>query len=28
MDKPHGLRECIILDDDGYAWVPGKAIKS
>jgi hypothetical protein len=27
MDKPHGLRECIILDDDGYAWVPGIAIK-
>ena len=26
MDKPHGLRECIILDDDGYAWVPGMAI--
>jgi catechol 2,3-dioxygenase-like lactoylglutathione lyase family enzyme len=23
MDKPHGLRECIILDDDGYCWVPG-----
>lgn len=27
MDKPHGLRECIILDDDGYAWVPGIAIR-
>ena len=26
MDKPHGLRECIIVDDDGYAWVPGIAI--
>jgi catechol 2,3-dioxygenase-like lactoylglutathione lyase family enzyme len=26
MDKPHGLRECIIIDDDGYAWVPGIAI--
>ena len=26
MDKPHGLRECIILDDEGYAWVPGVAI--
>jgi uncharacterized glyoxalase superfamily protein PhnB len=25
MDKPHGLRECVILDDDGYAWVPGMA---
>ena len=22
IDKPHGLRECIILDEDGYAWVP------
>jgi catechol 2,3-dioxygenase-like lactoylglutathione lyase family enzyme len=27
MDKPHGLRECIIIDDDGYAWVPGVALK-
>ena len=27
IDKPHGLRECIIIDDDGYAWVPGVAIK-
>lgn len=26
-DKPHGLRECVILDDEGYAWVPGVAIK-
>ncbi len=26
-DKPHGLRECVILDDDGYAWVPGIAIR-
>ena len=26
MDKPHGLRECILIDDDGYAWVPGIAI--
>jgi catechol 2,3-dioxygenase-like lactoylglutathione lyase family enzyme len=23
MDKPHGLRECVILDDEGYCWVPG-----
>ncbi|MCA3560033.1 MAG: hypothetical protein IOC82_03260 [Aestuariivirga sp.] len=22
LDKAHGLRECVILDDDGYAWVP------
>ena len=21
MDKPHGLREAYILDDDGYCWV-------
>jgi hypothetical protein len=27
MDKPHGLRECIIIDDDGYVWVPGVALK-
>lgn len=26
MDKPHGLRECVIVDDDGYVWVPGTAI--
>lgn len=26
IDKPHGLRECVILDEDGYAWVPGVAI--
>jgi catechol 2,3-dioxygenase-like lactoylglutathione lyase family enzyme len=25
-DKPHGLREAVILDDDGYAWVPGVTI--
>ncbi|WP_421693345.1 hypothetical protein [Aestuariivirga sp.] len=25
LDKPHGLRECVILDDDGYAWVPAVA---
>jgi hypothetical protein len=23
MDKPHGLRECMIIDDEGYVWVPG-----
>lgn len=27
MDKPHGLRECMIIDDDGYVWVPGTAIR-
>ena len=21
-DKPHGLRECFILDPDGYCWTP------
>ena len=24
-DKPHGLREAYILDQDGYAWVPSRA---
>ncbi len=23
MDKPHGLREAYIIDQDGYLWVPG-----
>lgn len=22
MDKPHGLREVFLLDEDGYLWVP------
>jgi uncharacterized glyoxalase superfamily protein PhnB len=26
VDKPHGLRECVIIDDDGYAWIPGIGI--
>jgi hypothetical protein len=26
LDKPHGLRECVILDHEGYAWVPGIGI--
>ena len=25
-DKPHGLRECYLLDPDGYGWVPGTAL--
>ena len=25
-DKPHGLRECFLVDPDGYVWVPGTAI--
>lgn len=26
MDKPHGLREAHIVDDDGYVWVPSVAL--
>lgn len=26
-DKPHGLREAHIIDDDGYVWVPDVASK-
>src|SRR3954454_24272352 len=26
INKPHGLRECMIIDDDGYLWVPGVAL--
>ena len=26
-DRPHGLRECYLLDPDGYCWVPSKVIK-
>lgn len=22
MDKPHGLRECHLVDDEGYVWAP------
>lgn len=25
-DKPHGLRECFLLDPDGYCWVPSTRI--
>ena len=25
-DKPHGLRECYLVDPDGYVWVPGAAL--
>ena len=25
-DKPHGLRECFVLDSDGYCWVPSVKI--
>ena len=27
MDKPHGQREAMIVDDDGYVWVPGVALQ-
>lgn len=27
-DKPHGLRECFLLDPDGYCWVPSIKILS
>ncbi len=26
-DKPHGLRECYLLDPDGYCWVPSIKIE-
>ncbi|WP_421701476.1 VOC family protein [Aliiroseovarius sp.] len=25
-DKPHGLRECVILDEEGYAWLPSRPL--
>ncbi|OSQ52590.1 VOC family protein [Marivita geojedonensis] len=25
-DKPHGLRECFLLCEDGYAWVPSRPL--
>ncbi len=27
-DKPHGLRECVILCENGYAWVPSRPLKA
>ncbi|MFO1034467.1 MAG: hypothetical protein U1E15_10460 [Hyphomicrobiales bacterium] len=24
IDKPHGLRECMLLDDDGFVWIPSR----
>jgi uncharacterized glyoxalase superfamily protein PhnB len=24
LDKPHGLRECMIIDDDGFVWIPSR----
>lgn len=26
LDKPHGLREAVLVDDDGYVWVPSVAL--
>lgn len=26
LDKPHGLREAVILDADGYAWLPSRPL--
>ncbi len=28
LDKPHGLRECMILDDDGFVWIPSRHLKT
>jgi uncharacterized glyoxalase superfamily protein PhnB len=22
MDKPHGMREAVVVDDEGYVWIP------
>lgn len=27
MNKPHGLRECYIIDPDGYCWVVSRPLK-
>jgi catechol 2,3-dioxygenase-like lactoylglutathione lyase family enzyme len=27
LDKPHGLRECMILDDDGFVWIPSRHLE-
>lgn len=27
LDKPHGLREAMILDDEGYLWIPSVHLK-
>ncbi len=27
LDKPHGLREAVLIDDDGYVWVPGVQLR-
>lgn len=25
-NKPHGLRECVILCENGYAWIPSRSL--
>jgi catechol 2,3-dioxygenase-like lactoylglutathione lyase family enzyme len=25
IDKPHGLREAVLVDDEGYVWIPAVA---
>ena len=27
LDRPHGLRECYLLDPDGYCWVPSARLE-
>jgi uncharacterized glyoxalase superfamily protein PhnB len=27
LDKPHGLRECMIIDGEGYVWIPSVHLK-
>lgn len=27
LDKPHGLREAMLVDDDGYLWIPSVHLK-
>ena len=27
LDKPHGLREAMLIDDDGYVWIPSIHLK-
>jgi uncharacterized glyoxalase superfamily protein PhnB len=28
IDKPHGLRECMILDHEGFVWIPSRHLAS
>ena len=28
LDKPHGLRECMILDHDGFVWIPSRQLRT